>query len=397
MLFESLSAMASTIRSRGRASSESYDCNRTTCEPSNTCEAAAPDSPRPSPGSNPLRLTSVMARNTVSPSENGKSKKGKRPKTGPSDHIKRPMNAFMCFAQIQRSRIAAENPGMLNMVISQRIGNMWKELPDNDKQEFRDMASKAKEEHEKNYPDYKYRPKKKKDAGAASRRQPSVPEKVCPLKRSSQTYGRAFKRGRKRSPDFPTDSSNNDVEFRVPKLQIKAEPMIAEDDTTSDRSPCAEDRSVSNMSSGRSLVLCVERLKRPGDLVTTGLDSKVADLETPPSEKSDAEVTCGGPEPRSLQEYVRRMSHNQLFQDKPMSEEEYSEEGQSSDEDTSSDSEQTSSQFKETMDRINAEIDKYEHLCRQLEQRKRAYLEQVRQFDVLVKNLLPYDPPPMPV
>uniref|UniRef100_A0A4X1UI99 Transcription factor SOX n=1 Tax=Sus scrofa TaxID=9823 RepID=A0A4X1UI99_PIG len=65
-----------------------------------------------------------------------------------SGHIKRPMNAFM-------------SPDMHNAEISKRLGKRWKMLKDSEKIPFIREAERLRLKHMADYPDYKYRPRKK--------------------------------------------------------------------------------------------------------------------------------------------------------------------------------------------------------------------------------------------
>lgn len=77
------------------------------------------------------------------------------------DHIKRPMNAFMVWSQIERRKICEVQPDMHNAEISKRLGRRWKQLNDEQRQPFIEEAERLRQLHQMEYPDYKYRPRKK--------------------------------------------------------------------------------------------------------------------------------------------------------------------------------------------------------------------------------------------
>lgn len=87
------------------------------------------------------------------------SKPSKRNK---KEHVKRPMNAFMVWSVSQRKLLSKEQPKLHNTELSKKLGQMWKSLTEEEKQHFKEQADLIKSQHREKYPDYKYRPKRRK-------------------------------------------------------------------------------------------------------------------------------------------------------------------------------------------------------------------------------------------
>ena len=62
------------------------------------------------------------------------------------------MNAFMIWARTARAKLAQETPNASNAEVSVKLGELWTQLPKEEKQKFYLDAERVKAKHRQDFP-----------------------------------------------------------------------------------------------------------------------------------------------------------------------------------------------------------------------------------------------------
>lgn len=100
-----------------------------------------------------------------------------RRKSKDKSHIRRPMNAFMIYAQAARRKVAQEYPNLSYAQLSKTLGKLWRLLDVKEKQPFIEEAERLRQQHKVDYPEYKFQPKRKSRKGSTDESENMVSER----------------------------------------------------------------------------------------------------------------------------------------------------------------------------------------------------------------------------
>ncbi|MCJ1425458.1 hypothetical protein MMC29_003357, partial [Sticta canariensis] len=78
----------------------------------------------------------------------------------PDPKIPRPRNAFILYRQHHQAAVVAQNPGLANPEISKVVGDRWRHSSEEIKGHWKILAEEEKLRHQKQYPDYRYQPRR---------------------------------------------------------------------------------------------------------------------------------------------------------------------------------------------------------------------------------------------
>ncbi|XP_018027588.1 transcription factor SOX-8 isoform X2 [Hyalella azteca] len=78
-------------------------------------------------------------------------------------HVKRPMNAFMVWAQEARRKLSGQHRQVHNAELSKSLGKIWRGMTDDQKRPFIERADQLRQKHKQEYPNYKYQPRRRKE------------------------------------------------------------------------------------------------------------------------------------------------------------------------------------------------------------------------------------------
>ena len=126
-----------------------------------------------------------------------------------TDHVKRPMNAFMVYARAARKELALQYPNLSYRKLSKILGQLWKMLDEKEKQPFIEEAERLRRKHRSEHPDYKYQPKKKAKKSRSEAEESTSASRSVPITHDlSRKVGEQLRAKQPIDTRFPTPAWN---------------------------------------------------------------------------------------------------------------------------------------------------------------------------------------------